>query len=385
MDLQELGRTNRRQILRHILMTGGASRTEIAAHTGLAKSSITAITERLVSLGILRETTLKRKGNRGRPPVHLTFRPGNCLVVVAKPDAVAARAYLVAADGTVVDTRSEQLSAAASAPAMLAAVERCVSLVAQGRWRSVHAVTVIGPGVIDTATGALLISGTGSWQGTNLQAPLRGLPRQVLLQNGSRLRALAENWYGAARDVDDFVYFHLDSGIGGAVVLGGTLMDGPAYGAGEFGHMPLSAKEGAPCQCGLRSCVESVAAMPAIVRGIGNGCATFADAWARYRQDDPEARQVFEPAVQTLARAVLSVAVALGPNTVLLGGRMVDQTDGAIVTLIRDRIGRSGSFRCNLDVRRCALRDEEAELLGAVAYALQETDYESRPVNSETN
>ena len=85
--------------------------------------------------------------------------------------------------------------------------------------------------------------GFRTWRNRNIVEHLEAFGPPVLLQNGSRLRAFAENWYGATQDVDDFLYFHLDHGIGGAIVLSGNLVEGPSHGAGEFGHMPLLHKE----------------------------------------------------------------------------------------------------------------------------------------------
>ena len=45
--------------------------------------------------------------------------------------------------------------------------------------------------------------------------------------------------WGAAAGYDDFVFFKIDAGVGGAIVVNRKVLMGKAGGAGEFGHMPI--------------------------------------------------------------------------------------------------------------------------------------------------
>ena len=376
MDLRDLARANQKQILRFILRAGQTSRSDIARETGLAKSSITDITEKLIRAGILTELEAKRSTGRGRPVVMLALVPENSLLIVAEFADELARVQLVEPTGRVQKTHNRRLPKRASFEEYLAALKGGVSALARRRRDKVKGITIVGPGVVDPKKGMLLLDSHNAWRDKQLLAPFRRFGMPLFLQNGSRLRALAENWYGAARDVEDFLYFHLDTGIGGAIVTRGMIAEGPSHGAGEFGHT-LSGEDGPPCPCGAKGCVESIASMRAIVKRIGRkDCRTFAAAWRLFQRGHPVARQAFEKAARTLGRCILNAAIAIGPTTVMIGGRMVDQTEGAILALIREEIESAGAFVDKLDIRSCALSDDRSSVLGAVAYALQEMNVE---------
>ena len=75
-----------------------------------------------------------------------------------------------------------------------------------------------------------------------------------------------------------------------------------------------------------------------------------------------------------MAQMIITASVAIGPRTVLLAGLMVDISEGAIVTLIERELYKYKSFVGKLDVRRCTLAEDRSQVLGAVAYALQNID-----------
>ena len=57
------------------------------------------------------------------------------------------------------------------------------------------------------------------------------------------LAALGERWRGLGRDVDDFVYFHVGTGVGLGIVMRGELYKGANGAAGEVAYLPLAAAD----------------------------------------------------------------------------------------------------------------------------------------------
>ena len=90
-----------------------------------------------------------------------------------------------------------------------------------------------------------------------------------------------------------------------------------------------------------------------------------------------KASKIFDRAIDAIARVALIAVTATGPTTIVFGGRMVDQTDGRIVALIREKVSSLKSIAGKIDVRRSELSDERSYILGAVAFALQELDFEA--------
>jgi len=374
MDLKELARVNRRQILKMLISTGGASRTEIARRTGIAMSSLTDITNKLVKSGIVVEHTRKVSGKRGRPALVLALKPENASIIVTGYDDCRIWAHLIEADGKIIESSSFELPPAPRFEESAAMQKKLIQRFRLRKWERVRAVVVLGPGVVDSRNGVLIMSARFGWKDKRIINGLSHLDKPVFLQNGSRLQALAENWYGAASDVDDFLFFHLDAGIGGAIVLDGILVKGPWHGAGEFGHMLIDAG-GPKCRCGSRGCLEAVASMDYVVKAFGNRKRLdFKDIWELFEMGNKRAVEIFDETAGRLARGIVSAATTIGPKTVVLGGRMVSGTNGKIINLIRTKITKLHPFMGKLDIRKCQLSEEESSIRGAVAYALQQLE-----------
>lgn len=103
--------------------------------------------------------------------------------------------------------------------------------------------------------------------GTNLDvrttvAERFGVP--VYVDNDANTAAFAEVRLGAARGYSDVLFVTLGTGIGGAVLIGGSLYRGGGF-AGEWGHVQVD-RDGLLCDCGKRGCWETRASGPALVR-----------------------------------------------------------------------------------------------------------------------
>ncbi|SDM26027.1 ROK family protein [Actinomyces ruminicola] len=127
-------------------------------------------------------------------------------------------------------------------------------------------VSVTGP--VDPRTGTLFTppNTDANFDGLELGARLReatGLP--VAVDKDTNAAALAEHAHGAARQVADFIYLTLSTGVGGAAMIDGRLLYGCTGTAGEIGHMSLD-PAGPRCGCGRAGCLEAYASGPALAR-----------------------------------------------------------------------------------------------------------------------
>ena len=77
--------------------------------------------------------------------------------------------------------------------------------------------------------------------------------------------ALAENTFGAAHGMRDFVVVSLGSGMGSCFFSNGTAHLGNNGFAGEIGHTCVEYK-GRPCGCGNLGCLEAYTATKGILR-----------------------------------------------------------------------------------------------------------------------
>lgn len=67
--------------------------------------------------------------------------------------------------------------------------------------------------------------------------------------------AVGERYYGAGKDIDDFLMIAIGTGIGGAMFANGQIYNGATPFGMEIGHISLD-PEGPLCMCGLHGCLE---------------------------------------------------------------------------------------------------------------------------------
>src|SRR5580700_9725740 len=123
------------------------------------------------------------------------------------------------------------------------------------------------PGIIDMQTGLVRESpNLPDWVDYPARAAIEQcLKTVVILENDANVAALGEKWLGAATDYDDMAMLTLGTGVGGGLVMGGSIWHGMSGMAGEFGHTTVE-PEGALCGCGNRGCLEAYASATAVVR-----------------------------------------------------------------------------------------------------------------------
>ncbi|MER8153548.1 ROK family protein [Streptomyces sp. NPDC094472] len=88
---------------------------------------------------------------------------------------------------------------------------------------------------------------------------------------------MAETVWGAAAGERNVLYLRLSHGIGGGLVVAGTLHRGAHGVSGMFGHITVD-PDGAPCECGGTGCLETVASVGAVLdayRTAGGTAATL--------------------------------------------------------------------------------------------------------------
>jgi glucokinase len=82
----------------------------------------------------------------------------------------------------------------------------------------------------------------------------------VKVDNDANVACLAEARIGAGKGRDNVIMLTLGTGVGGGIVIGGSLYHGSTGYGGELGHMVID-ENGPPCQghCPNHGCLESLA------------------------------------------------------------------------------------------------------------------------------
>lgn len=83
---------------------------------------------------------------------------------------------------------------------------------------------------------------------------------KVKLKNDAKCAALAEYKYGELKEYKNSLFLCIGTGIGGAVIYDGQLLEAEEVPGYEFSHMIIQ-KDGELCNCGKRGCFEAYASL----------------------------------------------------------------------------------------------------------------------------
>ncbi len=226
-------------VLRLLMEEGQMTRAEIAARTGISKTTISESMRRLDAAGMVMDTGERTRG-RGRAGSYysLARNCGCALVASISPTGVVAEA--VDAMGTVVTRTEVPLGRAAGKERASAALAASVRQVRNAATARVHLAVVSAADPVDRSTGRLVQLPdapflVGDLDPVAVLAPL--VEGEVLVDNDVNWAARAERQSGSAVGVDDFVYVHLGEGVGCAVVSDGEVRRGHLGVAGEIAHV----------------------------------------------------------------------------------------------------------------------------------------------------
>lgn len=248
------------------------------------------------------------------------------------------RVAVVGADGSLTDRQHAPTDADQGPDSVLARMAALVESVAAAAGLPAGApVGIASPGPINPRSGVVYFTpNLPGWRNVPLGPRIEQLTgRPTATANDANCAGLGEVAFGAARGRSDVIYLGLGTGVGGAVVSGGNLIDGVRGLGAELGHVCVS-MDGPRCTCGAIGCLETYVSGWAIARE-GELVATTADGEAIRRAAASShinagtiaaaAREGDEVARTILARAGRALGVAIGaltnifnPELVVIGG-----------------------------------------------------------------
>jgi len=230
-------------------------------------------------------------------------------------------------DPTTTATAADPRALAADAERVWAVVDELITEAVTVARGMVRGVGIASAGPIDLHAGTVSPINIACWRGFPLRdraaAVLPGMP--VRLGGDGLCMALGEHRAGAGRGARFLLGMVVSTGVGGGLVLDGAPYDGRTGNAGHVGHVVVN-QDGAPCSCGGRGCVETIAGGPRMAQwardnGWGGGpeddAKELADAAAA---GDPVARRAFRRGATAVAAMIASVAAVCDLDLVVIGG-----------------------------------------------------------------
>jgi predicted NBD/HSP70 family sugar kinase/biotin operon repressor len=381
-SLATLRESNRLRVVDELRRHGMASRSDLARHSGLSRTTVAAVVGELQAHGLVVEVEEgSTQAGRGRPPVMLRLDPSAGLAVGVDFGHSHVRVAVADLSSTVLAERLVELDVDANAGESLDVAAELVGQVLVDA--AVDAAQIVGagmgvPGPFDRRTGRVSTTMLlPSWQGLNPGAELsRRIGVHVEVDNDANLGAFGEAIFGAARGIADMAYVKVATGIGGGLVLDGRLYRGASGIAGELGHIGV-VPEGPVCICGGRGCLQSIAAVPqvlAALRAAHGPELTVRGMLELVAAGDVAALRVVNDAGRAIGRVLADLCNHVNPSAIVVGGDLSGAREPLLAGIREsiDRYALKGAAE-TVEVKSGVLGDR-AEVLGAIALVVNDTE-----------
>lgn len=331
--------SSQRQLLRAISRSGPLSRTEMAQVLGLSKAAMSGLARDLIELGILCETDTVY--GQGRPSIRLDLQPDCAFFVGVSLLQDPAPMILGNLKGEVIGRAEIPLSRDPAAiadaiadalPALLAAHSDAVEKLA--------GIGVALSGFVDETQKNCVQSTLLGWQ----DVPLADIIRErtgikTFIENDAKAVAVGEKLFGSAREIQNFSVVSLGDGIGCAHFIDGRLYRGNHGGAGEIAHSTIE-PGGAPCRCGKRGCLDTVASMKAIKemsRAEGFECTSLTEIETEAATGNAAAIRILHRAGSALGLAIANLIQMNDPGQILIT-HLEGSFDGLFGTVVNQAV-----------------------------------------------
>jgi predicted NBD/HSP70 family sugar kinase len=357
-DLSRLRQLNLAAALRAMRTGGPATLTELAGRTGLSRAAVEDVVRELVEQGWVEEVP-PVAGVMGRPARRYRFRAGTGHVLGVDIGAHRIRATVTDLDGEVRGREQRTVGVSAGRERRLAVADEVAAACVRGaglKAEQLRAVGVATTGLVDAAGMVLLSVAIPEWTGVRLAEHFAATYTcPVLVDNDSRLGALAERWLGVAKYAQDMIYLLAGLRTGLGLVIDGRLHRGFSGAAGETGALPE---------------MRWIRAQDHLAAWRSDATDDAGRLFAAARGGDRSAQAAVRRYVKDLALGTAMLVLTLDPQVVVLGGGFSRSAD-LLIDPLRAELDR----QCirTPEVLASSL-GEEAVVLGAVRLALDHVD-----------
>ena len=367
----------------------GPTRAALGAELGITRATAGAVAAELQALGLIRVDTAPGGGTLGRPSHRLAIDPDGPVALAAQIHPDGFQIALIGLGGRVVAAADANLAVDDPEQALTRVAEAGARLLRLAGRPCVGAGLAV-PSAVSAPEGIAVSPLYLGWPGGTRVRDLfadrvrragvtgpGGTACACSAANDINLAALAEHRHGAGRDARHLLVVATGHrGVGGALVLDGSLYTGSTGLGMEVGHVSVD-PQGPPCRCGSRGCLDvetdALSFMDAAGRVPRPGAPVIAQATALLRGQYASDRAVRAAATALIERLGLGLADlinVLNPDRILLGGLLGDllaADPGRLRATVAERSpwGRGSS----VPLLGCAL--ENGSLIGAAELAWQ--------------
>lgn len=354
-NLQLVKKLNRISILNIIREHNTISRQQLAKLTGLTPAAITGIVRDLVATGYVVEKGFG-KSSGGRRPVKLQFNPDSGYVLGAEFTRNNVYMGLVNLDAKPLILKRYNIDMSDPQQGIDSVADEVAKMItASGVERNnILGMGIACPGLVDITT--RLIKRSPNLGKKWVDIPLEKLLQEkvgikVFVENNSNAAALAEYIFGGGKEIRNMVYINIGEGISAGIILDGVLAYGVKGYTGEIGHLIIT-EDGPLCNCGNNGCLESMYAVPALVRKANNelllynkkdplkaiwqekGEVKIEDIIANADNEGSYAHRLMRQAGWYIGKGIAAIINIFNPEAIFVGGILAEAGNSLLEPLI---------------------------------------------------
>ena len=346
---------NRSLILQKLFHEGAMSRADLARESGLTRVTVSDLVAELSAEGIIEDLGVREDVRVGKPATLVGIRPDAFHIISL--DLSSDEKFV----GVVVNMRGEILHRV-EAHVEGKVGEDAVALVVDvyRRLSELSTVRILGvgigtPGIVDN-DGVIQEAPNLGWYGLDLGERLSAeFGGPVHVGNDANAAALGVHTFHEVSD-RSLMVVTIEHGVGAGLIIGGALVAGDQFAAGEIGHLIVD-EDGEACACGRRGCLELSLAAPHLRQRLASA-------------ESASRSAILTDAGRSLGVALAPIISALNLNDVVLCGPS-ELLDGPLLDAARDTIrSRTLSAVSNGLDMHMAKGGEDLRLLGAAVLVL---------------
>jgi glucokinase len=225
--------------------------------------------------------------------------------------------------------------------------------------KSVKYIGVGCPGVTDNKHGIVLKNYSLNFTNAHVRAEIQkqiNLP--VYVENDANCVAIAEYLLGAAYGTESSLTIKVGVGIGGGIIIDGSIYNGFNFGGTEFGHMVID-YNGRQCSCGRKGCWEQYISASALINQtrqliqenpesilanlVANNVAQITELtiFEAAKAGDENAKALCSEFVDYFAEGLANIVNILMPEVVIIAGpisKLGNSLVNPLVEILKDRI-----------------------------------------------
>lgn len=197
------------------------------------------------------------------------------------------------------------------------------------------------------------------------------LHMEVKLKNDAKCAALAEQKYGELAPYEDSIFLCIGTGVGGAVIYDGKLLEPKGVPGFEFSHTIIQ-KNGNLCNCGKRGCFETYASLKRFKEKIskeynlGTINGEEIRAFILTHPEDCRLKYMINNYVEDLSIGISNIINIFEPEAICIGGSFAEYKDILLEPLKRALLEGNLLFNHKDDIIiKLAKLKNDAGIIGA--------------------